>query len=63
MERRTFIQALAASTYGVKAYADTPVADNVKAKNIIYINLDGGMSHIDTFDPCLLYTSQSPRDS
>ncbi len=51
MERRTFIQALAASTYGVKAYADTPVADNVKAKNIIYIYLDGGMSHIDTFDP------------
>tara|TARA_R110002050_G_scaffold78607_1_gene167930 strand:+ start:999 stop:2198 length:1200 start_codon:yes stop_codon:yes gene_type:complete len=51
MERRTFIQALATSTYGVKAYANAPVADNVKAKNIIYIYLDGGMSHIDTFDP------------
>jgi hypothetical protein len=51
MKRRTFIEALAATTYGVKAYANAPVADNVKAKNIIYICLDGGMSHIDTFDP------------
>ena len=48
MERRTFIQALAASTYGVKAYADAPVADNVKAKNIIYIYLFKVKVHLST---------------
>ena len=50
MDRRIFIQTLAATTYGVKAY-DTKPVESVKAKNIIYIYLDGGMSHIDTFDP------------
>ena len=50
MDRRIFLQALAATTYGVKALDAKPI-DNVKAKNIIYICLDGGMSHIDSFDP------------
>jgi hypothetical protein len=51
MKRKTFIQALAASTYGVKALELSPIKNNTKAKNIIYICLDGGMSHIDSFDP------------
>ena len=51
MNRRLFIQTLAASTYGLKTLdaKDAPIAS--KAKNVIYICLDGGMSHIDTFDP------------
>lgn len=50
MDRRIFIQALAATTYGVKTLDAKPIADT-KAKNIIFICLDGGMSHIDSFDP------------
>ena len=36
-----------------------------KAKSIIFLYMDGGVSHVDSFDPkpCLLYTSPSPRDS
>lgn len=51
MKRRHFITTLAASTYGLKTLdaKDAPIAS--KAKNVIYICLDGGMSHIDTFDP------------
>mgnify|MGYP006248993753 FL=1 len=51
MNRRLFIQTLAASTYGLKTLdaKDAPIAS--KAKNVIYICLDGGMSHIDSFDP------------
>ena len=51
MKRRQFITTLAASTYGLKTLdaKDAPIAS--KAKNVIYICLDGGMSHIDTFDP------------
>ncbi len=50
MDRRIFIQSLAAATYGVKTLNAKPIADT-KAKNIIFICLDGGMSHIDSFDP------------
>jgi uncharacterized protein (DUF1501 family) len=51
MKRRHFIHSLAASTYGLKTLdaKDAPIAS--KAKNVIYICLDGGMSHLDTFDP------------
>ena len=51
MKRRHFIHTLAASTYGLKTIdaKEAPIAS--KAKNVIYICLDGGMSHIDTFDP------------
>ena len=51
MKRRQFITTLAASTYGLKTLdaKDAPIAS--KAKNVIYICLDGGMSHLDTFDP------------
>ena len=51
MKRRHFITTLAASTYGLKTLdaKDAPIAS--KAKNVIYICLDGGMSHLDTFDP------------
>ena len=51
MKRRHFINTLAASTYGLKTLdaKEAPIAS--KAKNVIYICLDGGMSHIDTFDP------------
>ena len=49
-DRRKFIQTLAATTLGVKVVDAQPVQDT-KAKNIIYICLDGGMSHIDSFDP------------
>ena len=50
MNRRIFIQSLAATTHGVKALNAKPIAET-KAKNIIFICLDGGMSHIDSFDP------------
>ena len=48
------------------------------AQSVIFLNMNGGMSHSDTFDikeenrfvkgintsiPCLLYTSPSPRDA
>ena len=56
--------------------AKSSVEKAPKAKSCILIWLDGGASHLDTFDPkpeapseirgpfdsCLLYTSPSPRD-
>ena len=48
--RRDFAKTLAASTLGLtfNSYASKPTP---KVKNVIYIYMNGGMSHIDTFDP------------
>ncbi len=49
-DRRSFIAGLAAATYGVNVVNAQPTQET-KAKNVIYIALDGGASHIDSFDP------------
>lgn len=48
--RRDFAKILTASTLGLtfNSYASKPTP---KVKNVIYIYMNGGMSHIDTFDP------------
>ena len=51
MNRRLFINSLASSAFGVTALKGAPKTPNPKVKNVIYIYLDGGMSHIDSFDP------------
>lgn len=52
--RRSFVQDMAASLLGVSILpsllAETPIS-NRKAKNVIYIYLDGGISHTDFLDP------------
>jgi len=53
--RRQFISNIAKAGLGVTALSYTPraFADTVnsKVKHIIYIYMEGGMSHLDTFDP------------
>lgn len=53
--RRQFISNIAKAGLGVSALSYTPKAfantNNSKVKHIIYIYMEGGMSHLDTFDP------------
>lgn len=53
--RRQFISNIAKAGLGVTAmsYAPNILAEQVKgkAKHVIYIYMEGGMSHLDTFDP------------
>lgn len=55
--RREFVEKLAYSLLGVTALSQTTFADDIpsthfgKAKRMIIISLNGGASHIDTFDP------------
>lgn len=53
--RRQFISNIAKTGLGVSALSYTPRAfantANSKVKHIIYIYMEGGMSHLDTFDP------------
>ncbi len=55
LHRRNFIARAASTLLGVHLprvfAADAKPASNAKAKNIIYLYMDGGMSHIDTWDP------------
>ena len=51
MNRRLFINSLATSAFGLTALKGAAKQANPKVKNVIYIYLDGGMSHIDSFDP------------
>tara|TARA_R110002020_G_scaffold126312_2_gene284026 strand:+ start:919 stop:2130 length:1212 start_codon:yes stop_codon:yes gene_type:complete len=51
MNRRLFINSLASSAFGLTALKGAAKNPNPKVKNVIYICLDGGMSHIDSFDP------------
>jgi hypothetical protein len=55
MDRRTFVNNIAKAGLGVSALSiDKRLAisqDKAKAKNVIYIYMEGGMSHLDTFDP------------
>jgi hypothetical protein len=57
LDRRRFVQLAASSFLGVRAtgaFADTdaiePTPRNKPAKQLIYLFMAGGMSHIDTFD-------------
>jgi hypothetical protein len=70
LSRRKFIQYSAKALLGVglSSVGQTPVwAANVvrkaTAKNVIYIYLAGGMSHIDTFDPKPNWKDQGPVNS
>ena len=65
LSRRKFIQYTAKAFFGVgltsvagPAWASqiTPNTTKATARNVIYIYLNGGMSHIDTFDPNLIGT-------
>lgn len=52
--RREFIEKLAYTTFGVSVLHTPVFADNNKigkAKHVIYIYNNGGMSHLDSFDP------------
>ncbi|MFN0078166.1 MAG: DUF1501 domain-containing protein [Prosthecobacter sp.] len=55
LHRRNFIARAASTLLGVHLprvfAADAKPASTAKAKNIIYLYMDGGMSHIDTWDP------------
>lgn len=62
LSRRDFVRRVAATSLGVgllpagRAFAAGEGASkarnpNVKAKNVIYLYMAGGMSHLDTFDP------------
>ncbi len=63
--RRNFIKGISACTLGVTLPAfgiEKMMLNPVKyrrAKNVIYINVSGGMSHIDTFDP----KPESPKNA
>lgn len=67
LSRRKFIQYSAKALLGVglASVGQTPVwaadvARTATAKNVIYIFLSGGMSHIDTFDPKPGWKEQGP---
>ena len=54
IERRKFINRLTLATLGVTA--SSSIAENlfrniVNDKKLIFLYMDGGMSHVDTFDP------------
>ena len=58
--RRIFIETIAQLTLGVSVYglagpgtalAAKPAVGGGKAKSLIYIYVDGGLSHVDSFDP------------
>ena len=58
LERRTFIERCALGAFGLSVLPDLSAAEPVgggngfgKAKRIIFLQVKGGMSHIDTFDP------------
>ena len=58
LERRTFIERCALGAFGLSVLPDLSTADPVvggngfgQAKRIIFLQVKGGMSHIDTFDP------------
>lgn len=55
LSRREFVEKLALSTFGISiaAHANSqPVLNKfAKAKHVIYIYNNGGMSHLDSFDP------------
>ena len=54
MNRRQFIKDFARSCFGVSILPNLLHAEplgSLKAKNVIYLYLRGGLSHVDTFDP------------
>ncbi|HAW99107.1 MAG TPA: DUF1501 domain-containing protein [Opitutae bacterium] len=58
LERRKFIERCALGAFGLSVLPDLRAAEPVgggngfgKAKRIIFLQVKGGMSHIDTFDP------------
>ena len=72
LSRRKFIQYTAKAFFGVgltsvagPAWASqiTPNTTKATARNVIYIYLNGGMSHIDTFDPKPDWDDQGPVEA
>jgi hypothetical protein len=51
MKRREFVHSVAGTILGVTVLKGAEQTTNPKAKNVIYIYLDGGLSHLDSFDP------------
>ncbi len=56
ISRRRFVEAFAQTVLGVNLLnlvpsAEAAVTPKAKAKNVIYLYLRGGLSHVDTFDP------------
>ena len=56
ISRRDFAQQIAKAYLGVNAliYGDQLIAKTVNvptARHVIFLNMSGGMTHIDTFDP------------
>ena len=61
--RRRFLESIAKTAFGVsilpvsealfssEAQAASPLAQASKAEHVIYLFMNGAMSHIDTFDP------------
>lgn len=66
LSRRKFIQYSAKALLGVGLASTSPrawateMAARPTAKNVVYIYLSGGMSHIDTFDPKPGWRDQGP---
>ncbi len=54
LKRRTFLDRLTLATLGVttsSALGDNLLANTAANKKLIFLYMDGGMSHLDTFDP------------
>ena len=63
VSRRRFLESMAKTAFGVSilpvaeslfgtaAQAASPLAQSKKAEHVIYLFMNGAMSHIDTFDP------------
>lgn len=56
ISRRSFIERLAFSTFGIsilqtQGFAQLPPSSLGRAKHVVYIYNNGGMSHVDSFDP------------
>ena len=63
VSRRRFLESMAKTAFGVSilpvaeslfgsaAQAASPLAQSQKAEHVIYLFMNGAMSHIDTFDP------------
>lgn len=71
-DRRDFLAYSAKAFLGVglmpaairsSAFAESPVMATPAAKNVIYLYMAGGMSHLDTFDPKTDHSVRGPVDS
>ena len=68
MNRRRFINSIASYSLGAGVCMNFPLLEaapsrKAAAKAVIYLYMDGGMSHIDTFDPKEGTDSQGPVET